>query len=164
MLESELGNVAGFTVKAYHVVIAIFVLWALITTMGWGLSEGATVPDDRTGGIALGGTASAGGVGVQQQQFDGANMGSGSNAERQRLASVPRKFAVGDPVSGPDADEYLRWCGVKNMNAYEARGYGAMNNPRGWLLNTAYDGEPSLKLAEGYFIDPNTASMSNMGL
>ena len=117
----------------------------------------------------IGINASSGGSGVQQQQLDGANMGSGSNAERQRLSSVPHQFTVGDPVTGVYSDEYLRWCGVKDLNAYEGKGYAAMESPRAWMLNTMYDGEPSIKLGQGTsrvegFVTPQQANMAQTGI
>jgi hypothetical protein len=119
------------------------------------------MPDDVTSNIPMG--AGSGSVGVQRQEFDGANLGSGSNAQRHRLASVPGLYKKGEIISDDQNNaDYLRWCGVGNLNAYEAKGYAAMENPRGWLLNTAYDGEPALKIAEGY--DIGTLSQATYGL
>ena len=81
-------------------------------------------------------------------QLDGANMGAGTNADAQRLANVPPAHAPGNFVSelarGSEA-AHLRWCGVDNINAYKAKGYAMGKNPQGWILNTDYDGEPSLR-------------------
>jgi hypothetical protein len=147
--------------KGYQVVIAALVVIVLVLAFTL-KSEGANMSDPAAYNVAMG--AGSGGIGVQQQEFDGANLGSGSNAKRQRLASVPGLYKKGDIITDDQNNaDYLRWCGVDNLNAYEAKGYAAMENPRGWLLSSAYDGEPALKLAEGY-IPGDVAGQALYGL
>jgi hypothetical protein len=109
---------------------------------------------------------------ISVSQFDGANMGAGSNADNQRLANASAGGAPGNFVSelalGGQA-AHLRWCGVDDINAYKARGYVASKNPQGWVLNTNYEGEPSLSSVgigrEGARAVPDMeASMKMVGL
>jgi hypothetical protein len=163
-LAGLVGENPKFTIVLAVLVVFVFIL--IVSVQGAKLEKAANGPVDE---LLMGASANQS---ISVQQFDGANMGAGSNADAQRLANASAGGAPGNFVSelalGGQA-AHLRWCGVDDINAYKARGYVASKNPQGWVLNTNYEGEPSLSSVgvgrEGARAVPDMeASMKMVGL
>ena len=155
--------------KNVFIAVLLVVVFILVVWIASLLSKSESAANGPVDELLMGPSSNQS---ISVQQFDGANMGAGSNADAQRLANASAGGAPGNFVSelalGGQA-AHLRWCGVDDINSYKARGYVAGKNPQGWVLNTNYEGEPSLSSVgvgrEGARAVPDMeASMKMVGL